>query len=77
MHIEPNERTMTALFQALGAVVRCVVATLPPPQQKVFLLRLVDASESAEADKDDTLMTLLNLLLEIGHSEQRPAAPGA
>lgn len=77
MKIAANERTMTAMFQALGAVVRSLVATLPPPQQKVFLLRLVDASETAQVEQDDTLMALINSLLEIGQSEQRPPGSGA
>jgi hypothetical protein len=77
MNIEPNQRTMAALFQALGAVVRSVVATLPPAQQRVFLVRLMDAADSAEAAKDDTLLALLNALTEIGQSEQRPGSDGA
>lgn len=71
MKIEANAVTVTALFQALGAVVRALVATLPPDRQKVFLVRLMDAGDSAEAAKDDTLLALINLLGEIGQTEQR------
>ena len=72
MKIEADAKTITALHSALGAVVRSLVATLPPAQQKVFLTRLSDASDSAEQAGDDLLLLLLNDIVEIGISEQRP-----
>lgn len=72
MKLEVNASTLNTLVDAMGAIVRAIVATLPPAQQKVFLLRMVDASESADVAKDLVLMELLNDLIEIGQSEQRP-----
>lgn len=72
MKIEADAKTMTALHEALGAVVRATVATLPPAQQKVFLTRLSDSADSAELAQDDLLILLLNDLVEIGISERRP-----
>ncbi|MBP8225092.1 MAG: hypothetical protein KAX59_02980 [Acidovorax sp.] len=72
MKNEVNATTLNAMVDAMGSIVRALVATLPPAQQKVFLLRMVDASESALAKNDLLLMELINDLLEIGRSEQRP-----
>lgn len=72
MKKEMNATTLNAMVDAMGAIVRALVATLPPAQQKVFLLRMVDASESADASNDLMLMELINDLIEIGRSEQRP-----
>ena len=72
MKMEADAESMNTMVDAMGAIVRSLVATLPPPQQKVFLLRMVDAVESAEKKNDDKLMQLLQTLIQIGQSEQRP-----
>jgi DNA-directed RNA polymerase specialized sigma24 family protein len=72
MKLEPDASSMNTLVDAMGAIVRSLVATLPPPQQKVFLLRMIDAVESAEAKNDDKLMALLETLIQAGQGEQRP-----
>lgn len=72
MKIEPNTQTMNALVDAMGAIVKSLVATLPPAQQEVFLLKMVDCVESAERKEDDLLNSLLQTLVEAGVTEKRP-----
>lgn len=72
MKFEVDARSLNTMHAAMGAIVKSLVATLPPAQQKVFLLKLHDCAESAEATNDDLLMELLLGLVEVGQSEQRP-----
>ena len=48
MKIEPNAQTINALVDAMGAIVKSLVATLPPAQQEVFLLKMMECVESAD-----------------------------
>ena len=72
MKIEPNAQTINALVDAMGAIVKSLVATLPPAQQEVFLLKMVDCMESAERKEDALLNSLLQTLVEAGVTEKRP-----
>lgn len=72
MKNEPNTQTINALVDAMGAIVKSLVATLPPAQQEVFLLKMVDCVESAERKEDDLLNSLLQTLVEAGATEKRP-----
>ena len=72
MKIEPSAQTLNAMVDAMGAIVKSLVATLPPAQQKVFLTKMLDCVESAEHKEDDVLNSLLQTLLEAGVQEQRP-----
>lgn len=72
MKIEPNAETLNTIVDAMGAIVKSLVATLPPAQQKVFLVKMVDCVESAERAGDDKLNRLLQTLIEAGVTEQRP-----
>lgn len=67
-----DAETINTLVDAMGAIVRAIVATLPAPQQKVFLLRLLDVNESAEATGDAKLQMLIQTLVAAGQGEQRP-----
>jgi hypothetical protein len=78
MKIEPNAQTINALVDAMGAIVKSLVATLPPAQQEVFLLKMMECVESAEHKEDDLLNSLLQTLVEAGVTEKRPKPrPGA
>ncbi len=72
MKAEADAKSMNAMLNALGAVVRAIVATLPPEQQRVFLVRLLDAADSAEAVEDDLLNAMIQDLVTVGQTEQRP-----
>lgn len=72
MNIEPDAKTLNAIVDAMGAIVKSLVATLPPPQQQVFLTKLMDCAESAERKEDDLLNSLLLTLVEAGALERRP-----
>lgn len=72
MNIEPNAKTLNTMVDAMGAIVKSLVATLPPAQQEVFLLKMVDCVESAERKGDDLLNSLLQTLVEAGTTEKRP-----
>ncbi len=75
MNIDPDAKTLNAMVDAMGALVKSLVATLPPTQQQVFLTKLMDCVESAERKGDDLLNSLLQTLLEAGASERRPPTP--
>lgn len=75
MKIEPSAQTLNAMVDAMGAIVKSLVATLPPAQQKVFLTKMLDCVESAEHKEDDVLNSLLQTLLEAGVQERRPPSP--
>ena len=72
MKIEADAKTMTSFVAAMGAVVQAMIATLPPAQQKVFLLKLMENAESAESKNDMLLMQLINALMQAGQMHQRP-----
>lgn len=72
MNIEPNAKTLNTMVDAMGTIVKSLVATLPPAQQEVFLLKMMDCVESAERKEDDLLNSLLQTLVEAGVTEQRP-----
>lgn len=72
MNIEPNAETLNTIVDAMGAIVKSLVATLPPAQQKVFLVKMLDCVESAEQTGDDKLNQLLQTLINAGITEQRP-----
>ncbi len=72
MNLEPNAKTMNTLVDAMGAIVKSLVATMPPAQQEVFLLKMMDCAESAERTEDDALNALLQTLMAAGATEKRP-----
>ena len=72
MNLEPDAKTLNAMVDAMGAIVKSLVATLPPAQQQVFLTKLMDCVETAERAQDDALNSLLQTLLEAGATERRP-----
>lgn len=72
MTIEPNAQTLNAMVDAMGAIVKSLVATMPPAQQAVFLTKMMDCVEVAERAEDDLLNSLLQTLVQAGVTEQRP-----